>query len=179
LLALPLLVLVYIWLLRRKKKLALRYASLSIVKEALGKSAHALAPPHAAGAVPAVRWRAMLLAAARPMAVITLPSTNQETIILAMDVSGSMRATDVQTQPLVASQEAAKAFLADLPRSVRVGIVAFAGHGPGGAAAHAEPRRPGRSHRQVPVATRHRHWQRHRRVADRDFSRRRYRPVRR
>ena len=34
--ALPLLVLLYVWLLRRKKKMALRYASLSIVKEAMG-----------------------------------------------------------------------------------------------------------------------------------------------
>ena len=69
---------------------------------------------------------AMLLAAARPFAVVTLPS-DQETIILAMDVSGSMRATDVKPNRLVASQVAAKAFLEELPRKVRVGIVAFAG----------------------------------------------------
>ena len=47
---------------------------------------------------------AMLIAAARPMAVVTLPS-NQQTIILAMDVSGSMRAADVQPNRLVAAQE--------------------------------------------------------------------------
>ena len=124
LLAVPVLVLVYLWLLKRKKKLTLRYASLSIVKEALGTS---------------MGWRrhippmlfllaiaAMLFAASRPFAVITLPST-QETIILAMDVSGSMRATDVKPNRLVASQNAAKAFLTELPRSVKVGIVAFAG----------------------------------------------------
>jgi Ca-activated chloride channel family protein len=58
--------------------------------------------------------------------VITLPS-NQQTIILAMDVSGSMRATDVQPSRLVAAQNAAKAFLGDLPRHVKVGIVSFAG----------------------------------------------------
>ena len=69
---------------------------------------------------------AMLVAAARPFAVVTLPS-QQETIILAMDVSGSMRATDVKPNRLVASQVAAKAFLEELPRNVRVGIVAFAG----------------------------------------------------
>jgi Ca-activated chloride channel family protein len=55
-----------------------------------------------------------------------LPST-QQTIILAMDVSGSMRATDVQPNRLVAAQNAAKSFLGDLPRDVKVGIVAFAG----------------------------------------------------
>lgn len=123
-LALPLLVAVYVWLLRRKKKMALRYASLSIVREAMGggQSFRRHVPP----LLFLLAMAAMLLAAARPFAVITLPS-QQETIILAMDVSGSMRATDVQPNRLVASQNAAKAFLAELPRSVRVGIVAFAG----------------------------------------------------
>jgi Ca-activated chloride channel family protein len=60
------------------------------------------------------------------MATIVLPS-QQQTIILAMDVSGSMRATDVEPNRLEAAQAAAKAFLAELPRHVRVGIVAFAG----------------------------------------------------
>ena len=71
-------------------------------------------------------WPRCCLAVARPLAVITLPS-KQETIILAMDVSGSMRATDVQPNRLVAAQEAAKAFVTELPRHVRVGVVAFAG----------------------------------------------------
>ncbi|HEY1229231.1 MAG TPA: VWA domain-containing protein, partial [Ramlibacter sp.] len=69
---------------------------------------------------------AMLIAAARPMAVVMLPS-NQQTIILAMDVSGSMRAADVQPNRLAAAQNAAKSFLKELPRTVKVGIVAFAG----------------------------------------------------
>ncbi|HEY0887243.1 MAG TPA: VWA domain-containing protein [Ramlibacter sp.] len=124
LLALPLLVALYVWLLRRKKKTALRYASLSIVKEALGpgQTVRRHIPP----ALFLLALAAMLFAAARPQAVVTLPS-NQQTIILAMDVSGSMRATDVQPNRLVAAQNAAKAFLTELPRHVKVGIVAFAG----------------------------------------------------
>ncbi|HQZ06350.1 MAG TPA: VWA domain-containing protein [Burkholderiaceae bacterium] len=124
LLAIPLLIVVYIWLLGRKKKLALRYASLSIVKEAMGTGMHWRR--HVPPVLFLLAISAMLFAASRPFAVISLPST-QETIILAMDVSGSMRATDVKPNRLVASQEAAKAFLAELPRNVRVGIVAFAG----------------------------------------------------
>lgn len=123
-LALPLLVALYVWLLRRKKKMALRYASLSIVREAMG--AGQTFRRHIPPLLFLLAMAAMLLAASRPFAVITLPS-QQETIILAMDVSGSMRATDVQPNRLVASQNAAKAFLTELPRSVRVGIVAFAG----------------------------------------------------
>jgi Ca-activated chloride channel homolog len=124
LMALPLLVLLYIWLLHRKKKMALRYASLSIVKEAMG--AGQTVRRHIPPALFLLALAAMLLAAARPVAVVTLPS-NQQTIILAMDVSGSMRATDVQPNRLVAAQNAAKSFLGELPRHVKVGIVAFAG----------------------------------------------------
>jgi Ca-activated chloride channel family protein len=124
LIALPLLVLLYVWLQRRRKKTTLRYANLGLVREALGKS---------------IAWRrhlppvllftaiaALLLAAARPAAVITLPS-QQETIILAMDVSGSMRASDVLPDRMTAAKEAAKAFVAELPRSVRIAVVQFAG----------------------------------------------------
>jgi Ca-activated chloride channel family protein len=123
-LALPLLVLLYLWLLRRKKKLALRYASLSIVKEAMGTSQSVRR--HIPPLLFLLAIAAMLFAASRPFAVVSLPMT-QETIILAMDVSGSMRATDVKPNRLVAAQNAAKAFLAELPRNVKVGIVAFAG----------------------------------------------------
>ncbi|HYW56784.1 MAG TPA: VWA domain-containing protein [Polaromonas sp.] len=124
LLALPLLVFLYVWLLRRKKKMALRYASLSIVREAMGSGQ--TVRRHIPPALFLLSLALMLIAASRPSAVITLPS-NQQTIMLAMDVSGSMRATDVQPNRLVAAQAAAKAFLTELPRSVKVGIVAFAG----------------------------------------------------
>ena len=124
LLALPLLILLYIWLLRRKKKNVLRYASLSIVREAMGKGQGIRR--HIPPVLFLLSIAAMLVASSRPFAVVTLPS-DQQTIMLAMDVSGSMRATDVKPNRLVASQDAAKAFLAELPRNVRVGIVAFAG----------------------------------------------------
>ncbi len=121
---LPLLVLLYVWLLKRKKKLTLRYASLSIVREAMssGQSVRRHIPP----LLFLLALAAMLIASSRPFAVVRLPS-QQETIMLAMDVSGSMRATDVEPNRLVAAQNAAKAFLAELPRGVKVGIVAFAG----------------------------------------------------
>ncbi|MDQ6685712.1 MAG: VWA domain-containing protein, partial [Pseudomonadota bacterium] len=67
----------------------------------------------------------MVAALARPAAVLTLPSQHQ-TIILAMDTSGSMRATDVKPNRLAAAQAAAKTFIADQPSTTRIGIVAFA-----------------------------------------------------
>ncbi|MFT4268372.1 MAG: VWA domain-containing protein [Xenophilus sp.] len=122
--AVPVLVLMYLWLLRRKKKLAVRYASLSIVREAMGpgQSIRRHLPP----LLFLLAIAAMMIAAARPLAVVTLPSS-QQTIILAMDVSGSMRAEDVKPNRLIAAQEAAKGFIKDLPRHVKVGVVAFAG----------------------------------------------------
>ena len=121
---LPILLLLYLWLLRRKKKLALRYASLSLVREAMGggQSVRRHIPP----LLFLLAIAAMLVAAARPMAVVVLPS-NQQTIILAMDVSGSMRATDVLPDRMTAAKEAAKAFVSDLPRTVRIAVVQFAG----------------------------------------------------
>jgi Ca-activated chloride channel family protein len=121
---LPLLVLAYWWLLRRRKKAALTWASLGLVKEAMGKTGtwRRHVPPLLFLAAIA----SLLVATARPTAVLTLPIVEQ-TIMLAMDVSGSMRATDVEPNRLIASQNAAKSFIAELPRSVRVGVVSFAG----------------------------------------------------
>jgi Ca-activated chloride channel homolog len=47
--------------------------------------------------------------------------------MLAMDVSLSMRVTDVKPSRIEAAQEAAKLFLRDLPRNIEVGLVTFAG----------------------------------------------------
>ena len=121
--ALPVLVAGYVVLLRRRKKVALRYASLSLVKEAMGagQSVRRHVPP----LLILLALAAMFFAVSRPVAVVTLPSQH-ETIILAMDVSGSMRATDVQPNRLAASQAAAKAFVAEQPPTTRIGVVSFA-----------------------------------------------------
>ncbi len=124
LLLVPALVLAYLWLLRRRKKTSVRLASLALVTHSLGTCPGWRRHVPAALLLGAIA--VLLLAAARPMARITLPSS-QMTIILAMDVSGSMRATDVKPNRITAAQEAAKAFVAGLPRQVRVGVISFAG----------------------------------------------------
>jgi Ca-activated chloride channel family protein len=124
LLALPAIVVLYVFLITRRKKTSLRYANLGLVKEALGgRSAWRR---HIPPLLMFLALAALLLASSRPAALITLPSA-QETIVLAMDVSGSMRAADVLPSRLVAAQEAAKSFVADLPRNVKIAVVAFAG----------------------------------------------------
>ena len=124
LLALPVLIVAYLWLLRRRKQSTLRFANLGLVREALGR--RGAWRRHVPPLLLLLALTVLLLASARPTAVVSLPM-QQETIVLAMDVSGSMRATDVLPNRLVASQEAAKAFITSLPRSVRLSVVSFAG----------------------------------------------------
>jgi Ca-activated chloride channel family protein len=122
--AVPLLVLLYLWIQRRRKQTALRYASLGFVKAAMGRG-HGLRR-HVPPALFLLALIVMVVGIARPTAVVTLPSQH-ETVILAMDVSGSMRAADVEPNRLVAAQTAAKQFIHDQPASARIGIVTFAG----------------------------------------------------
>ena len=124
LLVIPMLVAAYLRVIARKKKAAVRFSSLLLVKEAMG---------------PGQKWRrhvppafflaamtTAILAIARPSATVTLPSEYM-TLILAMDVSRSMLATDVTPTRISAAQLAAKSFVGELPPNVRVGIVSFAG----------------------------------------------------
>jgi Ca-activated chloride channel family protein len=123
LLLVPALAGAYVLLLRRKKKAALRYTSLGLIREALGAGQRLRR--HIPPFLFLVALTLLLVAIARPTAVVTLPSQH-ETVILAMDVSGSMRATDVKPSRIVAAQEAARAFVAEQPKTTRIGVVSFA-----------------------------------------------------
>lgn len=122
LLLVPALVLIYILLQRRRQKYAVRYASLSLVKDALGRG------PGVRRHIPPILFLAGLavaiVALARPAATVVLPS-QQGTVILTLDISGSMRADDMQPNRLEAAKAAAGAFVEKQPKNVRIGIVAF------------------------------------------------------
>jgi len=124
LLGVPVLIAIYFVLLRRRKRVAVRYTSVDLVREAIGpwQRFRRHVPP----LLFLLAIIAAIIASARPSAVITLPS-EQRTIILAMDVSLSMRARDVEPSRLEAAQAAAKAFVMEQPSDVRIGIVSFAG----------------------------------------------------
>jgi Ca-activated chloride channel family protein len=122
LLALPLLPALYLWLLRRPGKPALRLSSVSIARQAAGRTWRRHIPPALIGLALAV----LLLSLARPVARLTLPWSTS-TIMLAIDVSLSMRVRDVKPTRMAAAQEAARAFLQEVPPNIRVGIVTFAG----------------------------------------------------
>lgn len=121
-LAVPALPVAYVWLLHRNRA-AVRYSSVRPVRQAAqGRQWRRHLPPF----LMLLACSALLFAAARPVTRIPLP-WSRSTIILAMDVSLSMRVTDVKPTRLAAAQESAKAFLHQLPRDIEVGLVAFAG----------------------------------------------------
>ena len=136
----PAVIAIYLLVLRTKKKSAVRFASLSVLRQAVGPAWRRHVPP----AMLLLGLAIMLAAIARPAAVITLPSSH-ETVILAIDVSGSMRASDVEPTRIEAAQAAARTFVNEQPRSTRIGIVAFAG-----SAALVQP--PSRNRREVLAA---------------------------
>jgi Ca-activated chloride channel homolog len=123
LLAVPVVVIAYLLLLRRKKKLALRYASLSMVQEAMGAARKFRR--HVPPLIFLLALVSMIIAVARPAAVVTLPY-QYETVILAIDASGSMKAADVSPTRIAAAQAAARSFVADQPRNTRLAVVSFA-----------------------------------------------------
>ncbi len=120
----PLLMLFYVWLIARRKKAALAYANLAIVRGAMGPAQRFRRHLPAVLFLGAITL--MIGAISRPSAVVTLPF-QQRTIILAMDVSLSMRANDIEPTRLEAAQAAARAFVEDQPRDTRIGVVSFAG----------------------------------------------------
>jgi Ca-activated chloride channel homolog len=123
LLALPACIAAYVWLLRRRKA-AVGYASLSLVREAMGSRPGLRR--HVPPALFLLALAAALVAVSRPTAVVTLPSQFQ-TIVLAIDVSLSMRASDVLPDRITAAQAAARSFIEDHPPRARIGIVSFGG----------------------------------------------------
>jgi Ca-activated chloride channel family protein len=123
LLALPALAGVYAVLLRRKKS-ALRYSSVSLARQAMAPAQYIRR--HIPPILFIVALSVFIVAIARPATVINMAST-QRMIMLAIDVSMSMAATDILPSRLAAAQAAAKAFIKEQPRDVQIGIVAFAG----------------------------------------------------
>ena len=111
------------WLLRRRKP-ALRYSSLSLVREAVGGSSRVRR--HLPFALFALGLASLVVALARPVQVVNVPA-GRATVILAMDVSRSMCATDIQPNRLLAAEDAASTFIARQSDSTQIGIVAFAG----------------------------------------------------
>jgi Ca-activated chloride channel homolog len=122
LLMVPVLVAVYVLMQRRRRRYAVRYASLSLVKEALGRGPGVRR--HIPPALFLFSLTILIIAFARPQSVVTLPE-NEGTVILTIDTSGSMAADDVKPNRMEAAKAAARAFVERQPPSVQIGVVSF------------------------------------------------------
>jgi Ca-activated chloride channel homolog len=116
---------VYLLAMRRRRKQAVSYSSVALLRSVLPRRS---------------RWRRHLplatllaslgmlgVASARPQMVQNVP-TARTSIILALDVSRSMCATDVEPNRIGAAQRAARDFVDDLPSGTRLGLVVFSGY---------------------------------------------------
>jgi len=124
LLVLPL-VLAAWWLARRRRKRAVvRITSIALLRAAVpGRSRWRRRVP---AALLAVGLAVLAVGAARPQ-VVTPVATSSATIMLALDVSGSMCATDVQPNRITAAEQAASAFIKSQSGGPRIGLVIFSG----------------------------------------------------
>jgi len=124
LLAVPLLLAVRWWLNKRRKRVAVTVSSVALIRAALpGRTAWRRR-------IPVYLFLAGLLAlaggVARPQATLSVPS-NDTSILLAIDVSGSMCSTDVDPNRFAVATEAARRFIRAQDDGTRIGLVAFSG----------------------------------------------------
>ena len=120
----PLAVGVYIWVLRRRRRFAVRYSSLSLVREAAGKQSWLRR--HLSFILFLLALTSLVFALSRPVATVLVPS-NKATVMLAIDVSLSMCSTDIPPNRLAVARDAALSFVQNNTSGRQVGIVAFAG----------------------------------------------------
>jgi Ca-activated chloride channel family protein len=121
--ALPVLVAVRVWALRRRRA-GFRYSSLSLISGLLPRSSWVRR--HLPFGLFVVGLASLVVALARPVSIVSVPA-GQTTVILALDVSRSMCATDIDPNRLLAAEAAAASFIERQSSTTRIGIVAFSG----------------------------------------------------
>jgi len=120
----PLLIIAYIIILRRRKPYAVRFSSLSLIRAAMPKRSQW--KRHLPFALFLLAMSSLIMAMARPVSTVTLPAANS-TIILAIDVSRSMCSTDIAPNRLESAKAAAMQFIKSQDSNTQIGIVVFAG----------------------------------------------------
>lgn len=124
LLLIPVIIGIYIWQLRRRRRFAVRYSSLSLMREAAKQQSWLRR--HLPFILFLFALTSLVLALGRPVATVIVPS-NRATVILAIDVSRSMCSTDIPPNRLEAAKDAALSFVRNQTSGRQIGIVAFAG----------------------------------------------------
>lgn len=121
----PLTIAGYLWMLRRRKRFTVRYSSLALVREALPRQSHFRR--HLPFALFLLALASLVIALGRPVYILSVPA-GKTAIILTIDVSRSMRQTDIEPSRLKAAIAAARSFIQRQKSNTQIGIVAFAGY---------------------------------------------------
>ena len=114
----------YVWNERRRRRNTMRFTNLGILEKIAPKRPGKLR--HAPIALILVALTCLVVALAGPLATEQVPR-NRATVMLAIDVSLSMRATDVSPSRLQTAEQAATEFVDQLPPGINLGLVSFAG----------------------------------------------------
>ena len=115
----------YVWTQRRRRRYAVRFTNLALLKEVAGTGPGLRR--HVPPAFFLAGLAALLVSLARPSMVLAVPRDGAS-VMLVLDVSGSMNARDLQPTRLGAARQAAKQLVSDLPSGAQVGVVAFSDH---------------------------------------------------
>ncbi len=122
----PLGVLFYMWLQRRRERMTARYGELGLAQGA--QSGQLATRRHLPSAFFLLSLTILIIALARPQMVVSLPRV-EGTVILAFDVSGSMAADDLKPTRMTAAKTAAQDFVQHQPVTMQIGVVAFSDSG--------------------------------------------------
>jgi len=120
---LPLLVFLYVWSERRRERSRAAFGNPDLLPNVIDREPGRLR--YLPVAILLVGLAAMVVGVARPHATVSVPR-EEATVILAMDISRSMKAKDVEPTRLDAARAAAEGFLVQVPEKFRVGVVSFA-----------------------------------------------------
>jgi Ca-activated chloride channel family protein len=118
----PLLIVAYVWILRRRRRFTVRYSSLALVRE--GQPRTSRWRRHLPFALFLIALSSLVIAMGRPVTIASVPS-GQTTVVFLIDVSGSMCQNDVLPTRLGAAQNAAIAFVQKQKSTTQIGVVAF------------------------------------------------------
>ena len=118
----PLAVVLYALAQRRRMRYAVRFTNLDLLANVVTKTPRWRR--HLPPVLLLLALSSLLVGLARPQASVLVPKEGAN-VVLAVDTSGSMAATDVAPDRLSAAQEAAETFLDRSPKDLQVGLVAF------------------------------------------------------
>jgi Ca-activated chloride channel family protein len=117
----PLALAAYVVAQRRRRRFAVRYTNVDVLASVAARSAWTR---HIPALLALLALAALLIALARPERTVAAEQ-RQAMVVMVTDVSGSMRATDVQPDRLTAAKQAGHALADKLPRDFRLGLVGF------------------------------------------------------